>query len=300
MKTTNFSIRAKHSMLKSVSQQFCSAINLIKYETLKSNSKIGILTLNNPKKRNALSYDLLQQFNSQIARIKKEFEDSSGNKSSIIILAGEGPVFSSGHDLKEISGFDKKKQEETFKLCGEICLKIRESQSIFVSEIHGLATAAGLQLALACDLAFASNQSNFSTPGIKVGLSCTTPSVELARHVTNKRAMHMLLTGEMIDSETALNWGIINDMVSINKGKDYNEHREILRTFVIEYCTKLTKLSSQSLSFGKKAFNTQVSQSSSSEAYRSAICSMVANIELPECKEGVKAFMEKRKPEFKH
>lgn len=282
-------------MRKTIQKSF-SYINITK----QSNPKISLLNLDNSKKRNALSYDVLEELKASLILTKKEFENSKGTNSSIIIVASEGTVFSSGHDLKELSTFNEEKQKAAFALCGEIMTLINNHPSIFISEIQGLATAAGLQLASSCDLAIASSKAEFSTPGIKLGLFCTTPAVALSKNVSMKRAMQLLLTGEQISAQTALEWGLINKVVDMNNITNFEEQRKKLREESIKYAESIAKFSSQTYSLGKKAFYKQLGMSSLEEKYNYGSCIMSENFGYSDCKEGVKSFVEKRKPEFKH
>lgn len=273
---------------------------LIKSESIKSSNKIiNLITLSNPNKRNSLSLEMLTELNQKLNSINEIYEKSKGLEGSIVVLSAEGNVFSSGHDLKQLESSSKEKQAEIFNLCKEVCLKIHKSKSIFIAEVYGLAAAAGCQLSSACDLTIASNLAGFSCPGIKLGLFCSTPAVPVSRLITPKRAMHMLLTGETIDAKTALDWGLINEMVSVNKGKDYNEQIAILREGTISLVDKISKHSSEAFSVGKEGFYKQI-EMPIEKSYELATNVMLNNIQLPDCKEGLKSFIEKRKPDFKH
>lgn len=276
-----------------------SSHKLVTVSHYKENPKIAFLTIDNAKKRNALPLCVLEEMNLALKKIASEYKDSHGKRSSVIILNSEGSVFSSGHDLKELSSVSSAEQKNIFNLCGEVAMMINSSPSIFISEIQGICAAAGLQLASACDLSIASSNAEFSTPGIKVGLFCTTPSIEISQLISPKRAMHMLLTGESIDAETALNWGLINKVVDVSN-KDYTKQREILREATIDYAEEITKFSSQTYCLGKEAFYKQLPMKSLKEKYEYGGKIMSQNFELSDCKEGVSAFVEKRKPKFNH
>ena len=270
--------------------------SLIKHETLATNKKISIITLNNPQKRNALSFEMLTELKNEITNINNNYQNG---KSSLVILSAEGNVYSSGHDLKQINSSTEVKQKEIFAHAEEVCLSIRNSKSIFIAEVFGLAAAAGCQLSSACDLTIASNLSAFSCPGIKVGLYCSTPGVPLSRLVSPKQAMHLLLTGDTIDAQKAYEWGLISSIISVNSGKDYLEQREILRKATLEYAEKISKYSSQSLSLGKETFYKQL-EMPISDSYNYASKAMAKNLTFEDCKEGISSFIEKRKPNFKH
>jgi len=273
---------------------------LIKSDTIKSSNKlVNIITLNNPNKRNSLGYEMLSELNNQLNLINDKYEKSRGIEASIVVLSSVGNVFSSGHDLKELESSKKEKQNEIFNLCKEVCLKIHKSKSLFIAEVYGLAAAAGCQLTSACDLTIASNLAGFSCPGIKLGLFCSTPAVPLSRLITPKRAMQMLLTGETIDAKTALDWGIINEVISVNKGKDYSEQIEILRQGTLTLIEKISQHSSESFSLGKEGFYKQL-EMPLEKSYEHALEVMLNTLQMPDCKEGLKSFIEKRKPEFKH
>ena len=255
----------------------------------KETEKIYYLTIDNSKKRNALSMGVLLELQSTLNELKERNSKSQGIEGSIVILKTIGPVFSSGHDLKELQSFSIEDQKKTFELCGNVMEQITCHPSIFIAQVHGLATAAGLQLAATCDITIASEDADFATPGVKIGLFCTTPSVALSKVVSSKRAMHMLLTGENINAKTALEWGLVNSVFSKNK----------LEEETLNYARSIEKYSSQTYSLGKQAFYKQLKMTSLNEKYGYASEIMCQNFNYSDCKEGVKAFVEKRKPEFK-
>lgn len=278
-------------------KQVKSFSDLVSYHCYDKNPAIGILSINNPKKRNALSHELLNQLKAKIAFCKEERDKSNGKNASIIILTSQGPIFSSGHDLKELSQQSLKTQSEIFNLSGEIMVMINKHPSIFIGEIQGLAAAAGCQLALSCDIVIGSSKSAFSTPGIKLGFFCTTPSVALGRVVSPKRAMQMLLTGEEIHANQALEWGMLNKIVNVEE-QDYDTQRATLRNKTLEFAEDIAKFSHKVSSYGKEAFYNQLTIKDLDEAYRVGACNMVENFNFDDCKEGVKSFIEKRKPKF--
>src|SRR5205807_6839856 len=169
--------------------------------------KIAIVTLNRPDRLNALSLELMQELILALEVIGKDRD------LRVVILAAAGKVFSSGHDLSEMVGRDVNEYREIFDVCTELMEKIQSIPQPVIAQVQGVATAAGCQLVAACDLAVASEEARFATPGVKIGLFCTTPMVALSRAVGRKRALEMLLTGEMIDAKTALEWGLVNRVV---------------------------------------------------------------------------------------
>lgn len=271
--------------------------SLIKKETLNENKKISILTLSNPSKRNSLGYELLHELKSSIEYFHNININSKGKESSIVIISAEGNVFSSGHDLKELSNSDQSKQSVIFNLLKDICLSIQNNNTIYISEVYGLAAAGGCQLSASCDLTIASNLSGFSCPGIKLGLFCSTPAVELSRLISKRHAMHMLLTGEVINAKTAYDWGLVNKIINVNEGKDVIEQSRILRKGTIEYAEVISNYSSQSYSLGKEIFRRQLEEKKD-KAYEIGINGMMENLKVDDCKEGLQSFVEKRKPKF--
>ena len=169
--------------------------------------RIAILTLNHPEKRNALSRAMLQTLKDHLARIA---EDANVK---VVILRAAGPVFSAGHDLRELVGGDEQEYVSLFALCTEVMEAVRKLPQPVIAQVHGIATAAGCQLAATCDLVVAAEDATFATPGVKIGLFCTTPGVALARAVTPKKAMEMLLTGGPISAHEAKQAGLVNRVV---------------------------------------------------------------------------------------
>jgi enoyl-CoA hydratase/carnithine racemase len=253
-------------------------------------NSIGLITLLNSKKRNALNKEILNQLTEDFSSLENSSKETKTPR--VVILAAEGPVFSSGHDLKELKSLPEDQQKEIFTLISNLMLKIQNSSSIVIAEVQGLATAAGCQLAATCDLIIASNKSKFETPGVKVGLFCSTPSVAVSRCIGSKRAMQMLVTGEPIDAQTAKNWGLINEVI------ENNDNRDELRKATLKLAEHINQFSGEALSFGKKVFYTQNSESSIEEAYKFTSVSMCCNLNFKDAKEGISAFLEKRKPEF--
>ena len=257
---------------------------------IKEKSSKGILrlTMNNLDQKNALS-------ESMISILKDELEDASTDQSiRVIVLAANGNVFCSGHDLKEIT-FARENQDNghaffqrLFDHCSILMQLIVNSPQPVIAEVDGIATAAGCQLVASSDLAIASTESKFATPGVNIGLFCSTPMVALSRNVQRKNAMEMLLTGDFINAEKAKEIGLINNVVEKD---DLSEEVNIL-------AEKIASKSSMTVSIGKKAFYAQA-EMDLSEAYKHTSKIMSDNLLKDDAKEGIDAFIEKRKPDWK-
>src|SRR5574340_553030 len=197
------------------------------YETIRFESEgpLAILTLNRPQRRNALSLQLMQEVLSCLDVI------AANRDIHAVILAAEGKVFSSGHDLSEIVGRDINDYRRTFDVCTDLMNRVQSIPQPVVAEVQGMATAAGCQLVATCDLAVAAADATFATPGVKIGLFCTTPMVALTRAVGRKRALEMLLTGAAIDAPTAMEWGLVNRVVP---GRQLDEATRLLAQQVCE------------------------------------------------------------------
>lgn len=276
-----------------ISGYLCKKFSFIKME--KINNKVSKLLINNGKKRNALSYGLLSELKDVLEKIKTDSENDS-----IIILQSEGNVFSSGHDLKELMSFDEEYKKKTFDICSDVMMLISNHRSIFISQVQGLATAAGLQLAATCDICICSSKAEFATPGVKVGLFCTTPSIAISNIISPKRAMHMLLTGENINAKKAEEWGLVNMVVDVSQCKSFEEEKSLLDKETLAYANKIAHFSSSTYSFGKKAFKRLNNIDSLNQKYKIGSEAMCENFKFDDTNEGVKAFIEKRKPNFKH
>ena len=257
---------------------------------IKHNLKDHILkiTLNNESHQNTLSLDVINYLIQLI-------ENAHNNKEvNVIILSSSGKVFSAGHNLKEINSHrsDKDKGLQYFttliNCCSDLMLKIINNSKPVIAEINGIATAAGCQLVASCDLAYASNSSQFATPGVNIGLFCSTPMVSLSRVTKNKHAMEMLLTGDLIDAEKAKNIGLINNI--FEEDNLSNEINLIAK--------KIASKSSLTVKIGKKAFYEQ-SEMRINEAYNYASKIMIMNMMESDAEEGINAFIEKRKPNWK-
>ena len=247
------------------------------------------LTLNDAKKRNALSEEMM-------AKVKSSLSDATDNKSiRVIIIAGNGPAFCSGHDLKQMTaGRDNDDQgltyfKKVFASCSELMQMIVEHPKPIIAEVSGVAAAAGCQLVACCDLAVAGKSARFITPGVNIGLFCSTPMVALSRNVSNKAAMEMLLTGEMVSADKAEHIGLIN---RVTDDADLKQETTALAELI-------ASKSSLTLKIGKEAFYKQKDMPLS-EAYDFASKVMVDNMLEHDAKEGIGSFLEKRKPKWQN
>ena len=247
------------------------------------------LTLNDAKKRNTLSEEMM-------AKLKSSLTDAKDNKSiRVIIIAGNGPAFCSGHDLKQMTaGRDNDDQgltyfKKVFASCSELMQMIVEHPKPIIAEVSGVAAAAGCQLVACCDLAVAGRSARFITPGVNIGLFCSTPMVALSRNVSNKAAMEMLLTGEMVSADKAEHIGLIN---RVTDDADLEQETTALAELI-------ASKSSLTLKIGKEAFYKQKDMPLS-EAYDFASKVMVDNMLEHDAKEGIGSFLEKRKPKWQN
>ena len=241
------------------------------------------LTLNNPKKRNPLSIELIDKIQSTLNNLKK-------NKIiKVLIIKSTGPTFCSGHNLKEISAYSnsRKRLLEIFRKCSKMMLDIRKIPQPVIACIDGTAAAAGCQLVASCDLAFSSPQSYFQTPGVNIGLFCSTPMVAISRKVAAKDIMYMLVTGEKITAKEAKDFRLINKIIN----------RKNLNASVLKLAKNISEKSSQSIKIGKEAFYNQL-ELSNKKAYDYTSEVMTKNMEAKDAKEGVTAFLEKRTPKW--
>ncbi|MDR3749644.1 MAG: enoyl-CoA hydratase [Acidobacteriota bacterium] len=238
---------------------------------------IAIITLNRPQRRNALSLELMTELIDCLNLIGRE------RTFRAVILAAAGKVFSSGHDLSEMVGRDINHYRQVFDVCTELMTRIQSIPRPVIAEVQGIATAAGCQLVATCDLAVASDQAAFATPGVKIGLFCTTPMVALTRAVGRKRALQMLMTGEMIDAAMAAEWGLVNMVVPAAE----------LAERTRKLATRIADASSLTVALGKQAFYTQIDlDQPKAYAYAKEVMSM--NALAADAQEGISAFLEKR------
>jgi enoyl-CoA hydratase/carnithine racemase len=242
---------------------------------------VAVLTLNNPARHHALSSALLAALKSRLEHI----EDDPGVR--VVVLRSQGPVFSSGHDLNEMIDADVETYTGIFAACTEVMEAIRLLPKPVIAQVQGLATAAGCQLVATCDLAVAAETASFATPGVQIGLFCTTPGVAVARAVMPKKAMEMLLTGTPIPAQEALEFGLINRVVP----------PEELEDRVMALARQISAASSQTLAIGKPAFYQQVEMDRPA-AYGYAQGVMVENLMAEDAQEGITAFLQKREPKW--
>jgi enoyl-CoA hydratase/carnithine racemase len=241
--------------------------------------RLAVITLNRPEKRNALSLELLQELNSLLT-------DVGQNKDlRVVIIRGEGKVFSSGHDISQLVDNQMKYYKGVLETCNDVMVKIQRLPQPVIAQVHGVATAAGCQLVAACDLAVAEEGALFGTPGVKIGLFCTTPAVPLVRAIGRKRALEMLLTGRMISALEAERYGLINSVVALDQ----------LPSETKVLAEKIAEASPLIVSMGKESFYTQVNLADF-EAYDYAKGVMMMNLFAQDAKEGLSAFLEKRLP----
>jgi enoyl-CoA hydratase/carnithine racemase len=254
------------------------------YKTLRFDAEgaIGTITLNRPDKRNALSLELLQELSALLTTIGQDYDVR------VLIIKGEGKVFSAGHDISQLVGREMPYYKAIFDTCIEVMEKIQRLPQPFIAQVHGVATAAGCQLVAACDLAVAADGTLFGTPGVKIGLFCTTPGVSLVRAIGRKRALEMLLTGRMISAREAEQYGLINKVVPVDQ----------LAAETKALAEKIAESSPLTMSIGKEAFYTQVNLADF-QAYDYAKQVMVTSLFADDAKEGLCAFLEKRKPTWK-
>lgn len=246
---------------------------------IRSEGGVVRLTLNRPEKRNALSRALLGRLEASIASIA---DDASAR---VVVIGGEGPAFCAGHDLSEMVGRSESEYRDLFSACTRVMLGLRRLPMPVIARVHGPAWAAGCQLVAACDLAVASEVATFATPGVKIGLFCTTPMVPLVRAVPEKAAMEMLLTAAPIAADRARELGLVNRVVPADRLDDA----------VREYADAILAQSPAVVHLGKEAFYALRSLDEPS-AYAAAAEIMTANALRPDAQEGIAAFLAKRKP----
>jgi enoyl-CoA hydratase/carnithine racemase len=248
---------------------------------------IAYLTLNRPDARNVLSEAMIETLSSELDRI------ASDSSVRVVIVAGEGPAFCAGHDLKEMSARRANPDRgrtyftDILERCSCLMERIVRTPQPIIAAVEGVATAAGCQLVASCDLAVAGAEARFCTPGVHIGLFCSTPMVALSRNVSRKHAMEMLLLGEMIGAERAAEMGLVNRIVA--RGEAVAEATGMART--------IAQKSMVALKIGKRAFYDQLELDLTS-AYRHAAAVMVENMLVQDAEEGIGAFLEKRRPNW--
>ena len=250
----------------------------------KINKDIVSIVIDEPKTYNALSF---KNLNDLIKNFKKLDNDKN---IKVIIIEGSGKGFSAGHNLKEVSGLKKKaKYQKLFNLCSKLMLQIVEGKKPVIAKVHGAAFAAGCQLVASCDLAYSTKDAIFATPGVNIGLFCSTPMVAVSRRINRKPMMKMLLTGDPIKANFAKEIGLINDCYSKSK----------LNTEVLKVAKKIASKSNLTIRIGKQAFYKQL-EMALKKAYEYTSKMMTTNMMAIDAKEGVSAFLEKRKPNWKN
>ena len=247
-------------------------------------SGIKKVIINDPKTYNSLSFVAL---NALLNTFKKLDND---NSTKLIILEGAGKGFSAGHNLKEVRNLkNRSKYLKLFNLCSKLMLQIVEGRKPVIAKVHGAAYAAGCQLVASCDLAYSTNEAMFATPGVNIGLFCSTPMVAVSRKVNRKRMMKMLLTGEPIKANYAKEIGLINDHFSKSK----------LNSEVLKLAKNLSSKSNLTIKIGKQAFYKQL-EMPLNKAYSYTSKIMTQNMMSFDAKEGINAFLNKRKPKWKN
>jgi enoyl-CoA hydratase/carnithine racemase len=239
------------------------------------------ITMNRPQRRNALSREHMRE-------LIAGFREVGDSDALGIILAGNGPVFSAGHDFADVAGADLPTVRSLLLTCTELMTLIQQVPQPVVARVHGLATAAGCQLVATADLAVASEDAGFAAPGGKGGWFCHTPMVAVARNVGRKRAAEMALSGDMIDARTALDWGLVNQVVPAAQ----------LDSATHGLLDRVTRGSAESKGIGKQALYAQIDLDQP-KAYAYAVEVMAATSQLPDAREGMQAFLEKRKPRWR-
>ena len=245
---------------------------------------IKSITLNDPKSYNSLSFKTLNE----LSKLLKKFDADS--KTRVIIISGNGKGFSAGHNLKEVKSLKtKSKYLKLFNLCSKVMIQIVEGRKPVIAKVHGAAFAAGCQLAASCDLAYSTNDAIFATPGVNIGLFCSTPMVAVSRKINRKQMMKMLLTGEPIKANFAKQIGLINDHFTKNK----------LNKEILNIAKKISSKSNLTIKIGKRAFYKQL-EMPLNKAYKYTSETMTLNMMAMDAKEGISAFLEKRSPKWKH
>ena len=248
------------------------------------NKDIARVIINEPKTYNSLSYKNLKDLINVLKKLDKD------KKVKVIILEGAGKGFSAGHNLKEVKDLKKKERyKKLFNLCSKLMLQIVEGKKPVIAKVHGAAYAAGCQLVASCDLAYSTKDALFATPGVNIGLFCSTPMVAVSRKINRKPMMKMLLTGEPIKANYAKEIGLINDYFSKSK----------LNSETMKIAKKIASKSNLTIKIGKQAFYKQL-EMPLRKAYSYTSQMMTYNMMAMDAKEGISAFLEKRKPKWRN
>jgi len=240
--------------------------------------EFATITMNRPQRRNALSQEHMRE-------LIRAFSELGDGDALGIVLAGNGPVFCSGHDFADVAEADLSAVRTLLLTCTELMTLMQQVPQPVVARVHSLATAAGCQLVASADLAVASEDAGFAAPGGKGGWFCHTPMVAIARNVGRKRAAELALSGDVIDAQTALDWGLVNKVVPAMQ----------LDSAVQDMLERVTRGSAESKGIGKQALYAQIDLDQP-KAYAYAIEVMAATSQLPDAREGMRSFLEKRKP----
>lgn len=253
----------------------------VTYEHIRidSDGPVTTVTMDRPAQRNALSLAHMNELTDAFGRIADDRD------CHVVVLRGEGPAFCAGHDLKEMLGRDRAFYDEVFDVCARLMLTIQATPQPVIAAVHALATAAGCQLAATCDLVVAAREASFATPGVKIGLFCSTPMVALSRAVGQKTAMHMLLTGDPLDAESARAAGLVTEVVDADD----------LDAATRRLAARIAQASTAVVAIGKEAFYRQASLSTP-DAYAYTKDVMATNAVHADAQEGMSAFVEKRAP----
>jgi enoyl-CoA hydratase/carnithine racemase len=247
------------------------------YLTVKHEGPVTRLSLDRPERRNALSLALMEELIAALTDLPAETQ--------VVVIGAEGPAFSAGHDLSEMVNREPEFYDRLFGICTVLMETIQRIPQPVIARVQGIATAAGCQLVAACDLAVASERATFATPGVKIGLFCSTPMVPVSRAVGRKRALELLLTGKPIDAATALDWGLVNRVVP----------EASLDAAVDDFVDQITRFSPSVIGLGKQAFYRQVGMGDTG-AYEMTKRVMASNARMEDAQEGITAFLEKRDP----
>jgi enoyl-CoA hydratase/carnithine racemase len=241
---------------------------------------VATVTLNNPEKRNALALDVMLELTDVLREIATT--DALG-----VVLAANGPVFSAGHNFGDMAGASLPDAQHLLQVCTEMMDTVQQIPQVVIAKVHALATAAGCQLVASCDMAVAADSAGFALPGGKGGLFCHTPLVAVARQIGRKRALEMAITGDVVPAATAAEWGLINRAVP---DADLDDA-------VADLMARSTRGSALSKAIGKRAFYAQVDLDQP-KAYSYAVEVMASGVVTPDGQEGIRSFLEKRKPDF--
>lgn len=252
------------------------------YVRVERSGPIARVILDRPERRNPLSLQMMRDATAAI-------RDLGGDPScGVVVVTGSGPALSAGHEISEMVDRTLEQEREVFTTCVELMESVQAIRQPVIAEVQGHAVAAGCQLVATCDLAVAVDSARFGTPGVKIGLFCSTPMVAVSRSIGRKRAMQMLLTGETIDAATAVDWGLINEAVPADR----------LRARVDELAARIADASPLTLEIGKQAFYRQIDLPQD-DAYRAMAETMATNAVTCDAQEGMTAFLEKRTPEWR-